>query len=161
MLLNALASHLETIGEGGSAAFRPVGELRVLVARAEALGLSSSPYRSAAWSSTWNGSAGASATTPTSRPAISCGLITSSGSPRRRKRSRRRRRGSRLGGCPASPGREPCRMLCEHREPAVARIGARRAPYETAIEALQPSSDSLSSAADWPAIRRRSPMTSE
>jgi hypothetical protein len=41
MLLDALASHLETIGEGGLAAFRPIGELRGLATRAEALGLSS------------------------------------------------------------------------------------------------------------------------
>jgi hypothetical protein len=40
-LLDALASHLETIGEGGFAAFRSIGELRGLGARAEAIGLSS------------------------------------------------------------------------------------------------------------------------
>lgn len=41
VLLDALASHLETIGEGGLAAFRTVGALRGLADRAEALGLSS------------------------------------------------------------------------------------------------------------------------
>src|SRR5262249_20106616 len=41
MLLDALASHLEMIGEGGLAAFRPIQELRGLAARAAALGLSS------------------------------------------------------------------------------------------------------------------------
>jgi hypothetical protein len=41
MLLDALASHLETIGEGGLAAFRSIGPLRGLASRAESLGLSS------------------------------------------------------------------------------------------------------------------------
>ena len=36
-----MASHLETIGESGFAAFRPIGELRGLADRALALGLSS------------------------------------------------------------------------------------------------------------------------
>ena len=40
-LLDAMASHLETIGESGFAAFRPIGELRGLADRAIALGLSS------------------------------------------------------------------------------------------------------------------------
>jgi hypothetical protein len=41
MLLDALAAHLETIGEGGFAAYRAIAELRGLATRAEALGLSS------------------------------------------------------------------------------------------------------------------------
>ena len=40
-LLDAMASHLERIGEGGFASYRPIGELRGLAARADALGMAS------------------------------------------------------------------------------------------------------------------------